>query len=69
MRCPNCKNRLLQKSGDTTRLRARGPLLFKSDGTCNTQCYWCKSDVTVPVSIEPDVRVDGERFFLRKGDK
>jgi hypothetical protein len=64
MRCPHCKNKLIQRQGDTTRIRARtveGPLLIKSDGL-HTQCFWCKADVVIPMSVGVDV--PAERFFL-----
>lgn len=64
MRCPHCKNKLLQKSGDSTRLRTEGPIVF-TKAECRSKCYWCKADVTIPVTLQ-DVPVEAERFFLRK---
>jgi hypothetical protein len=64
MRCPHCKNKLIQRQGDTIRIRARtveGPLLIKSDGF-HGQCFWCKADVVIPMSLGVDV--PAERFFL-----
>lgn len=66
MRCPHCHNKLVQRQGDTTRIRARtveGPLLIKSDGL-HAQCYWCKAEVVIPLSLGVDVPT--ERFYLGK---
>jgi len=65
MRCPNCNNKVLQKSGGKTRLRTQGQIVFDEDGTCHTQCYWCKSPVEVPLELG-DVVVEDERFYLKK---
>jgi len=64
MRCPSCKNKVLQKSGDTTRLRTHGPLVFTENGTCKTKCYWCKAELDLPVQIQEGVDVPEERFLL-----
>lgn len=66
MRCPSCKNKVLQKSGDTTRLRTHGPLEFTDNGVCKTKCYWCKSELELPVQIQEGVAVPEERFVLSK---
>jgi hypothetical protein len=67
MRCPHCKNRLLQKSGSQTRLRISGQLVFAEDGTAEAQCYWCKALVkSIPIQLSPDTPVEQERFFLKK---
>ena len=69
MRCPSCRNRILHKSGDVTRLRIRGALKFEEDGTARAQCHWCRSDVVVPVSLDyPDADVARESFVFRNPD-
>ena len=67
MRC-TCGNKVLQKSGSSVRLRAHGPIEFHDDGTCKTKCYWCKSDIQIPLRIVAD-NVPTENFLLRKADK
>jgi pyruvate-formate lyase-activating enzyme len=66
MRCPHCKNHVLQKSGTQIRLRTRGPLTFDEDGICRTECYWCHTPVEIPIEIKQDVALPLERFILRK---
>jgi len=64
VRCPHCHNKLVQRQGDTVRIRARtveGPLLIKSDGF-HVQCYWCKAEVVIPMTL--GLEVPAERFFL-----
>jgi hypothetical protein len=64
MRCPKCKNRLLQKSGRKTRLRTQGPLMFNGDGKCLTKCYWCGEPVEVPLELRKGTVVQGERYVI-----
>ena len=64
MRCPKCKNRLLQKSGKQTRLRIEGPVVFDGNGVCHTKCYWCGALVEVPLELAKSVQVASERFTI-----
>lgn len=64
MRCPHCKNRLLQKSGAKTRLRTQGPLVFNGDGVCHTKCYWCGEAVEVPLELSKSALVPTEKFTI-----
>ncbi len=59
-RCPQCNNALLQKSATGTRVRIRGPLVF-NNGVCMAQCYWCKTAVKLPMSLEKGA---GETFII-----
>lgn len=68
MRCPSCKNKLLQKSGSRTRLRTEGVHEWDDDGTCRAKCYWCKAMVEVPIQIRDGVEVPAESFILRKSE-
>lgn len=61
-RCPNCNNAVLQKSDQGTRVRIRGPIVFAND-VCLAQCYWCKSTVTLPMSLAKGA---GESFVIRR---
>lgn len=65
MRCPNCKNHVLQKSGNRIRLRTKGQIVFE-DGACQAQCFWCKSPVTIPLEIQEGATILSERFYLQK---
>jgi len=65
MRCPECGNHLLQKSGKRTRLRVKGPLFFEDD-KCQTQCFWCKAWVIVPVQLDGGILVQNEQFLLKR---
>lgn len=66
MRCPKCKERILHKAGDTTRLRVEGLITFDANGVCRAKCYWCKSIVEVPVKIVEGIPIVSERFYLKK---
>lgn len=66
-RCPRCENRVIQKSGDTVRLRISGPLTFTADGRAHAECHWCKEPVELPVSLElSKSQIEGERFVIAK---
>lgn len=52
MRCPHCKEKLVQKSETTTRLRITGVVeIDNATGIAKAQCFWCKSDIELP--LEP----------------
>jgi hypothetical protein len=63
MRCPHCKNKLLQKSGTSTRLRIRGTVEFSDEGVCKSQCYWCHQAVEIPIGLKKGAE-DEETFTL-----
>lgn len=65
MRCPKCSNKLLQKSGSSTRVRLQGPLEFDAAGLAHSRCFWCNEPVVVPLSLKDSGKVEGERFVLK----
>jgi uncharacterized protein YodC (DUF2158 family) len=64
VRCPNCHNKVIQKTGDVTRIRAGGPVEFGSDGLCRTKCHWCKHDVVLPLQLKAEAVIPAERFLI-----
>ena len=66
MRCPKCKNQVLQKSGATTTLRTEGRLTFNDSGVCLAKCFWCKEPVEIPIQIKDDVPISEERFYVSR---
>jgi len=66
LRCPHCKGRLLQKSGDETRLRITGVVRFDPDGKAEASCHWCKKTVTLPISLDEGVELAPERYVVRE---
>lgn len=68
LRCPRCKNKVLQKSDAGVKLRTKGQIVFDGAGQCTAQCYWCGEPVQVPVQLTKSVESEPERFVLtRKG--
>jgi len=61
MRCPKCKNHVLQKSETRIRLRTKGAIIFE-DGVCKSQCYWCREPIEIPVELIPSK----ERFVITR---
>lgn len=68
MRCPGCKNKVLQKSGSIIRLRAHGPVEFHPDGICRIRCHWCKQPVELCLRLTTDEPLPDERYILTKGN-
>jgi hypothetical protein len=66
VRCPQCKNKVLQKSENGVRLRTKGAIRFDKDGHCTAQCYWCGTEVQVPVQLTEKIVPEPERFILIK---
>lgn len=67
MKCPHCKNRVLQKSETQTRLRTDGPITFGLDGKARARCYWCKAEIELPMQLTSEGDLPGEpreRFLL-----
>lgn len=63
MRCPKCDNKLIQKSGSSTRLRLKGAIEFTDDGLCKARCHWCNSEVTMPLELKK-AATDEENFTI-----
>ena len=51
VRCPQCKNRIVQKSAEGTRVRAEGAITFDPSGVCRAKCFFCKSEVVLPLEL------------------
>lgn len=64
MKCRACKGNILQKSGGKTRLRIQGPIVFE-DGVCKSKCFWCKSDIEIPLEICEGTPIPQETFILK----
>lgn len=61
-RCPNCKNRVVQKSGDETHVRADGKITIDGHGICHAQCFFCKAVIELPLELSKSVQ--DERFTV-----
>lgn len=59
-RCPKCKNAVLQKSDESTRVRIRGPIVFVG-AKCLAQCYWCREPIELPMTLAKGA---GETFII-----
>lgn len=67
VRCPKCSGKLLQRTGDTTRLRTEGIHTFDASGNCTARCYWCKEEIPVPIQLLKTVAPEPERLVVAKG--
>ena len=66
MRCPQCRNKVLQKSDQGVRLRTKGAISFDAAGACTAQCYWCGTQVSIPIQLTKAIEPEPERFVLIK---
>lgn len=65
MRCPQCNNKVLQKSDDgSVRLRVKGQLTFTADGLCKAQCFWCSTEVAVEAQLTKSLEPKAQRFVI-----
>jgi hypothetical protein len=64
VRCSYCANKLLQKSGSTTKLRITGAVEVDSlSGKATAHCFWCKAQVEIPIELKKAAE-DEERFTI-----
>lgn len=61
-RCENCKNRIVQKSGDGLSIRSQGRITIDASGICHAQCFFCKAHVVLPLELTK--AVTEERFVI-----
>jgi hypothetical protein len=54
-RCGRCKNRIVQKSADGVSIRSQGKITIDAEGICHAQCFFCKSDVVLPLELSKAV--------------
>lgn len=55
MLCPHCDNRLVHKSDSGARIRIHGAIEVDQFGQAHAQCFWCKSEVSLPLKfVTPD---------------
>lgn len=60
MKCPRCKNSILQKGETVTRVRIKHPLLVSKSGVCTAKCFWCGERIVLPFEMRK-----AEKFVLR----
>ena len=63
MKCPRCQNNVIQRADDGIQLRFRvmeKSLRRADDGTFRANCYWCKAEVILPLSLDSSE----EKFLL-----
>ena len=64
MKCPTCRNNVIQKGESDPVLRFRieeKSLCRAQDGTIRAKCFWCKSEIILPLELESP-----ERFVIRE---
>lgn len=70
IRCPHCKGALVQKSESGARMRVDGPLHVDARGQAHSRCYWCKSEVALPLRlVTPDetLKKTTPQYIIRTG--
>jgi len=64
MKCPNCKNKVLQKTGNKLFLRVKGKIEL-SDDMCKALCYWCGAGVDFYLPLGDVSNLENERFVIK----
>ena len=64
MKCPNCKNKVLQKANGKIFLRIKGKIELYDD-MCKAKCYWCGADVDFYLPLGDTSNLGNERFVIR----
>jgi len=65
MKCPNCKNKIVQKVDGTIRLRIKGKIEFKGE-RCLSSCFWCGSPVDFYFPLGDMSNLEGYRFVVKE---
>lgn len=64
MKCPHCKNNLIQKSETGVKVRLDGPVEIDDTNNAIAKCHWCKKRVEIPLELKKSF-VD-ERFVVER---
>lgn len=59
MRCPKCKESVIQLKKSEMQLRIKGAVIL-NDAGLHSKCYWCGEGVTLPIEVK---RVNVEPVF------
>ena len=53
MKCPNCRQRLIQGtiSSGTIRFRIKEKTLRAENGSVRADCFWCGAEVVLPLQL------------------
>lgn len=64
MKCPNCRNQIIQRSDNGFKLRVKGKIEWIGD-VCKSQCYWCGESIRINLPIDLQKALMNERFYIR----
>jgi hypothetical protein len=64
LRCPQCRNRIVQKASDGVHIRSQGAIVFTPDGKCIAKCFFCKTLVELPMELQKAVLPELEQKFV-----
>lgn len=65
MRCPNCRNKVIQRSGREVKIRTKGKHVIDENSRYWAQCFWCGEDIELPLEIREGTPIPSESFYLR----
>jgi hypothetical protein len=65
MRCPGCKNKVIQRSGREVKIRTKGKHVIDEDNRYWAQCFWCGHDIELPLQIKEGTPIPSESFYLK----
>ena len=52
MKCPHCRNNLIQKSSSGVKVRLDGPIEIDEHNIALAKCHWCHKKVEIPLELK-----------------
>jgi hypothetical protein len=65
MKCPNCRNQIIQKTDEGFKLHVKGRIIWKGS-ICESKCYWCGEPVKVLLPVDLDKAIRGNQRYVIK---
>lgn len=66
MKCPNCRNQIIQRTDDGFKLHVKGRIIWKGD-ICESKCYWCGEPIKVALPVDLSKAIRGkERYVINR---
>lgn len=66
MKCPNCRNQIIQRTDNGFKLHVKGRIIWKGD-VCTSKCYWCGEPIEIILPVDLTKAVRGyQRYVIRR---
>lgn len=65
MRCSNCNNKVIQRSGREIKIRTKGKHTIDENNRYWAQCFWCGQKIELPLQVTEGTPIPSETFYLQ----